>query len=231
MSVAAGALAAGGAVEGFVAEDCRAAAVPAKMRVAANTHIAMLGNFRMDLVSQRFGAGANGGNCEVCLVMPRLPCARRGPGERPLRECEGAQARSLALGSKVWRARLRAKKSEKPPTRNTFSVVVRKLVDDKFKRKLSDKADCQNVPLPTWGGSRARGNRRYRFINKVSVWQKLVPILRPRGAASKDESRCGAIHTAHSRPETLLARHGLSGLGAEFCASVAEFAGFSATTA
>ena len=164
LSVAAGALAAGGAVEGFVAEDCRAAAVPAKMRVAANTHIAMLGNFRMDLVSQRFGAGANGGNCEVCLVMPRLPCARRDPGERPLRECEGAQARSLALGSKVWRARLRAKKSEKPPTRNTFSVVVRKLVDDKFKRKLRDKVDCQNVPscrpgaVPARAGTAATGS-------------------------------------------------------------------------
>ena len=61
LSVAAGALAAGGAVEGFVAEDCRPIAVSAKVRVAANTHIAMSGNFRMDLVSQRFDACANGG--------------------------------------------------------------------------------------------------------------------------------------------------------------------------
>jgi len=71
-----------------------------------------------------------------------------------------------------------------------------------------------------------------RFINKVkSAQQKLVPVLRPSRAPAKDESRCGAIHIAQSRPETLLARHGLSGLGAEFCASVSEFAGFSATTA
>jgi hypothetical protein len=59
LSVAADPVAAGGAVEGFVAEDCRARATPAQRRDAANTHIAMLGSFRMDLVSQRFGACAN----------------------------------------------------------------------------------------------------------------------------------------------------------------------------
>ena len=122
LSVAAGALAAGGAVEGLVAEDCRAGAVPAKMRVAANTQIAMLGNFRMDLVSQRFGACANGGNCEVCSVMPRLPCERRGPSDRPLRECEGAQARSRRFGSRVWRARPCAKKSGKATIGKSFLV-------------------------------------------------------------------------------------------------------------
>ena len=68
LSGAAGALAAGGAVEEFVAEDCRPGAVPAKRRVAASRHITMLGSFRMDLVSQRFGARANGGNGET--VMP-----------------------------------------------------------------------------------------------------------------------------------------------------------------
>ena len=59
-SVAAGALAGGGVVDGFVAGVCCAAAVPAKMRVVVNRLIAMLGSFRMGLVSQRFGACANG---------------------------------------------------------------------------------------------------------------------------------------------------------------------------
>src|SRR6202451_1877065 len=55
----AGALAAGGAVEEFVAEECRAGAAPAKMRIAANTHIAMSGNFRMVLVWERVGGCAS----------------------------------------------------------------------------------------------------------------------------------------------------------------------------
>jgi hypothetical protein len=59
LSVAAGALAGGGVVAGFVAEVCCAAAVPAKMRAVAIRLIAMLGSFRMDLVSQRFAACAN----------------------------------------------------------------------------------------------------------------------------------------------------------------------------
>ena len=59
LSVAAGALAAGGVVEGFVAGVCCATAVPAKIRVVANRFVAMLGSFRMDLVSQRFAACAN----------------------------------------------------------------------------------------------------------------------------------------------------------------------------
>ena len=50
---------AGGVVDGFVAGVCCAAAVPAKIMVAANTFIAMLGNFRMDLVSHWFAACAN----------------------------------------------------------------------------------------------------------------------------------------------------------------------------
>ena len=60
LSVAAGALAGGGVVDGFVAGVCCALAVPAKMRVVVNRLIAMLGSFRMDLVSQRFAARANG---------------------------------------------------------------------------------------------------------------------------------------------------------------------------
>lgn len=93
-SDAAGALAAGGAVEGFVAEDCRPGAVPAKMKVAVSTQIAMLGSFRMDLVSQRFGARANGGNCEICSVLPRRYPRGVAGAAAPLRECERAQARS-----------------------------------------------------------------------------------------------------------------------------------------
>ena len=58
-SVAAGALDVGGVVDGFVAGVCCATAVPAKIMVAANTLTAMLGSFRMDLVSQRFAACAN----------------------------------------------------------------------------------------------------------------------------------------------------------------------------
>jgi hypothetical protein len=81
LSVVAGALAAGGVVDGFVAEDCCAAAVPAKMRVLANTHLAMLGSFRMDPVSQRFGACANGVNRDVRLVSSGL----RTPTTRLLR--------------------------------------------------------------------------------------------------------------------------------------------------
>ena len=64
LSVAVGALAAGGVVDGFVAGVCCAAAVPAKMRVVANRLIAMLGSFRMDLVSQRFAACANEVMCD-----------------------------------------------------------------------------------------------------------------------------------------------------------------------
>ena len=60
LSVAAGALAAGGFVDGFVAGGCCATAVPAKIKVAATTLTAMLGSFRMALVSQRFAACANG---------------------------------------------------------------------------------------------------------------------------------------------------------------------------
>ena len=59
-SVAAGVVAAGGVVDGFVAGVCWAAAEPAKMIVAANTLTAMLGSFRMDLVSHWFGVCANG---------------------------------------------------------------------------------------------------------------------------------------------------------------------------
>jgi hypothetical protein len=51
---------AGGVVDGFVVGVCCAAAVPAKIMVAANTLIAMLGSFRMDLVSHWFGMCANG---------------------------------------------------------------------------------------------------------------------------------------------------------------------------
>ena len=60
VSVAAGALAGGGVVDGFVAGVCCAAAEPAKMMVAANTLAAMLGSFRIGLVSHCFPAGANG---------------------------------------------------------------------------------------------------------------------------------------------------------------------------
>jgi hypothetical protein len=67
-SVAAGALVAGGVVDGFVAGVCCAAAVPAKIRVVANKLIAMLGSFRMDLVSQRFAGCANGVNRGGCSV-------------------------------------------------------------------------------------------------------------------------------------------------------------------
>lgn len=76
LSVVAGAPAAGGFVDGFAAEDCRAAAVPAKMRVVANRLVAMLGSFRMDLVSQRFGACANGVNRDGCWVIPGLSADR-----------------------------------------------------------------------------------------------------------------------------------------------------------
>ena len=65
LSGAAGVLAAGGVVDGFVAGACCAAAAPVKMRVAANTLVAMLGSFRMDLVSQRFGVRANAVNRDV----------------------------------------------------------------------------------------------------------------------------------------------------------------------
>ena len=51
--------AAGGVVDGFVAGVCCAAAVPARKIVAANTLTAMLGSFRMDLVSHCFAACAN----------------------------------------------------------------------------------------------------------------------------------------------------------------------------
>jgi hypothetical protein len=47
-------------VDGFVAGVCCAAAEPAKMKVAANTLTAMLGSFRIDLVSHWFAACANG---------------------------------------------------------------------------------------------------------------------------------------------------------------------------
>jgi hypothetical protein len=60
LSVAAGALAGGGVVDGSVAGVCCAAAEPAKKMVAANTLAAMLGSFRMELVSHCFLAGANG---------------------------------------------------------------------------------------------------------------------------------------------------------------------------
>ena len=60
VSVAAGALAGVGAVDGFGAGVCCAAAEPAKMMVAANTLAAMLGSFRIGLVSHCFPAGANG---------------------------------------------------------------------------------------------------------------------------------------------------------------------------
>ena len=53
---------AAGVVDGFVAGVCCAAAEPANM-VAANTLTAMLGSFRMDLVSHWFGVGANGVIC------------------------------------------------------------------------------------------------------------------------------------------------------------------------
>jgi hypothetical protein len=76
LSVAAGALAAGGVVDGFVAGVCCAAAVPARMRVVANRLIAMLGSFRMDLVSQRFAGCANGANRGVCSVIHGLSADR-----------------------------------------------------------------------------------------------------------------------------------------------------------
>ena len=78
LSVTAGALAAGGVVDGFVAGVCCAAAVPAKMRVVANRLIAMLGNFRMDLVSQRFAGCANGVARDVTVVIRGLPSERSG---------------------------------------------------------------------------------------------------------------------------------------------------------
>lgn len=56
----AGALAAGGVVDGFVAGFCCAAAEPAKEMVAANMLTAMLGNFGMELVSHCFAVRANG---------------------------------------------------------------------------------------------------------------------------------------------------------------------------
>lgn len=67
---------AAGVVDGVVAGVCCAAAVPARMRVAANRLIAMLGSFRMDLVSQSFGACANGRNRDVGSVT--LACHLRG---------------------------------------------------------------------------------------------------------------------------------------------------------
>src|ERR1700733_15502048 len=96
----------------------------------------MLGNFRMGLVSQRFGACANGGNCEVCSVMPGLPCERRGPGDRPLRECEGAQARSLLVRQQSMAGKTFCQKvGKKPPIRKSFLVCCE-----------GDKVDCQTVP-------------------------------------------------------------------------------------
>ena len=59
-SVAAGVVDAGAVVDGSVAGVCCAAAEPAKKMVAANTLAAMLGSFRMELVSHCFLAGANG---------------------------------------------------------------------------------------------------------------------------------------------------------------------------
>ena len=82
-SGAAGAPAAAGVVDGFVAEDCRAAAVPAKIRVLANTHVAMLGNFRMDLVSQRFGVFANGVNCGADFRIFRHAAGKIAVQEKP----------------------------------------------------------------------------------------------------------------------------------------------------
>ena len=60
LSVAAAVVDAGGVVDGFVAGVCCAAAEPAKMIAVANTAAAMLGSFRMELVSHCFAAGANG---------------------------------------------------------------------------------------------------------------------------------------------------------------------------
>ncbi len=73
--------AAGGVVDGFVADDCRAAAVPAKMKMVASTYVAMLGSFRMDLVWQRFGACANGVDRDVCPKMRDLPSSRSSGSE------------------------------------------------------------------------------------------------------------------------------------------------------
>jgi len=119
LSVAAGALAAGGVVDGFVAGVCCAAADPAKKRVVANRLIAMLGSFRMDLVSQRFAGCANGVNRGVCSVIRGLPADRsRRRGARASRIHWRAGGIALARGrgwvkkatktsdSKMWDWRL-----------------------------------------------------------------------------------------------------------------------------
>lgn len=92
LSVAAGALAAGGVVDGFVVGVCCAVADPAEKRVVANRLIAMLGSFRMDLVSQRFAGCANGVNRGVCSVIHGLPAdrsRRRGAAASRIRSREG----------------------------------------------------------------------------------------------------------------------------------------------
>lgn len=71
-SVVTGAFDDGGTVDEFVAGVCRAAAVPARRKVAAKTLTAMLGSFRMDLVSHCFAVCANGVIREWCVLMADL---------------------------------------------------------------------------------------------------------------------------------------------------------------
>jgi hypothetical protein len=106
LSVAAGALAAGGVADGFVAGVCCATAVPAKMRVVANRLIAMSGNFRMDLVSQRFAGCANGGKRGVCSVIGGLATdrsRRRGAAAGRI----GGRAGGIALARRQGSAKQR----------------------------------------------------------------------------------------------------------------------------
>jgi hypothetical protein len=62
----------GGAVDEFVAGVCCAGAVPARRMVAAKTLTAMLGSFRMELVSHCFAVCANGVIREWCVLMADL---------------------------------------------------------------------------------------------------------------------------------------------------------------
>lgn len=94
-------VAAGGVVDGFVAGVCCAATDPAKKRVVANSLIAMLGSFRMDLVSQRFAGCANGVNRGVCSVIRGLPAdrsRRRGARASRIHCCAGGIALARGRG-------------------------------------------------------------------------------------------------------------------------------------
>jgi len=111
-------VAAGGVVDGFVAGVCCAAADPAKQRVVANRLIAMLGSFRMDLVSQRFAGCANGVNRGVCSLIRGLP-----PASSRRRGAAASRIRWRVGGMALARGRRCAKKRRKRAIRNVGLAV------------------------------------------------------------------------------------------------------------